>query len=111
MVGREFPSPYRYEGGRLRVIVDVSTIRGIVNAAFDQIRQAARNDAAVTIRLLETIATVAAQARGIEARAALRRQSVMVHRSSQAALPEDWDRNEATDRFHDVLALLGEVEI
>ncbi len=86
LAGREIPSAYRYDDdGRLRVVADASTIGGIVNAAFDQIRQAARNDAAVTIRLLETIAAVAAQARGDAWHAALRRQAEMVHRGSQEA--------------------------
>ena len=65
LAGKEIPSPCRYDDeGRLRVVADASTVPGIVNAAFHQIRQAARDDAAVTLRLLETIAAVAAQARG-----------------------------------------------
>jgi uncharacterized membrane protein len=108
LAGKEIPSAYRYDDERLRIVVDTSTIRGIVNAAFDQIRQAARNDAAVTIRLLETIAAVAAQARNDDLRAALRRQAEMVHRGGQEALPEEWDRREADERFRDVLRAIGE---
>ncbi len=72
LVEKKFPSNYRYHDGRLRVIVESSTIEGIINAAFDQIRQSARKDVAVTIRLLETIATVARRAQGHQAREALR---------------------------------------
>ena len=108
LAAREIPSAYRYDDGRLRVIVNASTTGGIVNAAFDQIRQAARNDVAVTIRLLESIATVATQVRNDDMLAALRRQAEMVHRGSQEALPEKWDRREADERFRAVLRAFGE---
>ncbi len=104
---REIPPPLRYDDGHLRVIADASTVKGIVNATFNQIRQAARNDAAVTIRLLETMAAVASQARGEAWRSALRRQAEMVHRGSQQALPEGEDRSEADERLRDVIRGLG----
>lgn len=108
LAGREIPSPFRYDDeGRLRLIADASTVVGLVNAAFDQVRQAARDDAAVTIRLLETIAAVAGQARGEAWRSALRRQAEMVLRGSQQALPEEEDRREAERRLRDVLTALG----
>ena len=108
LAGRKMPSPCRYdEGGRLRVIAEVSTSEGLVNAAFDQVRQAARDDAAVTIRLLETIAAVVALARGEVWQRALRRQAEMIHRGSQQALPEEEDRRETDDRLSDVLRALG----
>ncbi len=108
LAGREIPSPFRYDDeGRLRLIADASTVVGLVNAAFDQVRQAARDDAAVTIRLLETIAAVAGQARGEAWRSALRRQAEMVHRGSQQALPEEGDRREADGRLRDVRTALG----
>ncbi|MEJ7636779.1 MAG: DUF2254 family protein [Singulisphaera sp.] len=57
LAGRETPSAYRFdEGGRLRVVAEVTLMAGLVDAAFHQIRQAARTNAAVTLRLLETIA-------------------------------------------------------
>lgn len=108
LAGREVPSAYRYdEDGRLRVIANASTIEGIVNAAFDQVRQAARNDAAATIRLLETMAAVTSQARGEVWHGALRRQAEMVHRGSQQALPEEGDRRVADERFRVVIQALG----
>lgn len=108
LAGREIPSSFRYDDeGRLRLITNASTVAGLVNAAFDQVRQAARNDAAVTIRLLETIAAVAGQARGDAWRSALRRQAEMVHRGSQQALPEDGNRREAESRLRDALTALG----
>ena len=100
LAAREVPSPYRYdEDGRLRVVVEASTIEGLVNAAFDQIRQAARDDAAVTIRLLEMIAAITTLVQSEAMCDALRRQAEMIHRGSQQALPEESDRREADARF------------
>lgn len=105
---REFPSPARYDdGGRLRVVTDLSTPPGIVDAAFHQIRQAARANAAVTFRLLETIAVVAGRSRSPEYLAALGRHAGLIHRGSQEGLPEPSDRDEADERFRDVLRRTG----
>jgi len=101
---REVPSPYRYDdAGRLRAVTDVSTLPGIVDAAFHQIRQASRGNAAVTFRLLETIAEVAGRTRDPAFLAALGRHARLVYHGSQEALSEPWDRQEAHLRFQDIL--------
>jgi uncharacterized membrane protein len=57
---RKMPSAYRHdEQHRLRLVVAPITFTEIVDTAFNQIRQYARPSAAVTIRLLETIAVIA----------------------------------------------------
>lgn len=107
LTGRAIPSPYRLdEAGALRVIADASTVEGIVNAAFHQIRQAARNDASVTIRLLETIAAVARHTADPAFRGPLRTQAEAIHRGSQAGLPDPTDRAEAAGRFAEAIAAL-----
>jgi len=48
---RDFPSPYRYDDEQnLRVIVEGVTFKGLVDTAFNQIRQYSKSDVAVTIR-------------------------------------------------------------
>jgi hypothetical protein len=80
---RTLPSPSRYDAdGRLRVVVHPTTFTGVTDAAFNQIRQYGRGSAAVTIRLLEAIAGVAARASGEEDRAALLQQARMIKRGS-----------------------------
>lgn len=50
---KDFPSPYRYdEDQKLRAIAFGVTFEGLVDSAFNGIRQYARSDASVTIRLL-----------------------------------------------------------
>lgn len=108
LIRREFPSAYRCDDrGRLRVIADAVTPAGLVDAAFHQIRQSSRANAAVTLHLLETIAAVAAQARDEAFRMALRHHADLVHRGSQGGLPEQWDRAEAERRYRQALEALG----
>ena len=106
---RAIPSRYRYDDqSKLRIVTDASTIPGIVNATFDQIRQAARTDTAVTIRLLESIVAVARHTHDADFHAALRRQAEAVHRGSQESLKDPSDREEADQRFRDVIDSLDE---
>lgn len=99
LAGREVPSAYRYDhDGRLRLIADRSTLPGIVDAAFNQIRQAGRGDAAVTMRLLECIAAVGRLARQGAFLAALGRQAELIRRGAEA-LAEAADRDEVEARY------------
>jgi len=60
LAARDMPSPYRHDRqNQLRVIAPADTFPEIIDAAFNQIRQYGRSSAAVTIRLLETIAMTA----------------------------------------------------
>jgi uncharacterized membrane protein len=104
---REMPSPDRLDGeNKLRVIAPITTFPDIADAAFDQVRQYARTSAAVTIRLLETIAVVANFARRSEDRAALRRHAEMIARGSLEELPEKEDRHTVETRFLVAMQLL-----
>jgi len=103
------PSPYRHDTqGRLRVITPVFTFPDVADAAFNQIRQYGRSSAAVTIRLLETIAEVAGSAHRPEDRAALLRHAKMIARGARGGLLEDEDRQEVEKRFQSANQLLRE---
>ncbi|AEM71448.1 Protein of unknown function DUF2254, membrane [Allomuricauda ruestringensis DSM 13258] len=55
----KFPSKYRVdEDGNLRVIADVLDFEGVLNAAFNQIRQFSAGSTSVIIRLLEALITI-----------------------------------------------------
>jgi uncharacterized membrane protein len=106
--GREFPSPRRCdEHRRLRVIAPTITADGIADAAFHQIRQAARGNATVTLRLLETIAALAPRARGSAFRPALLRHAQLVHQECRGHLTAA-DHAAVTGRYEAVLAAFGE---
>ena len=90
---RDVPSPYRHDReGKLRVIASVDTFPDVTDAAFNQIRQYGRSSAAVTIRLLEAIASVGRFAHRPADRAALLRHVEMIARSAQDGLPARWRR-------------------
>ena len=104
---RETPSPFRADdSGRLRVIVHTSTFDDVMEAAFNQIRQYARGSVAVTIRLLEAIASVAQAARGPEQRAVLLRHAEMIHRQARQTIHEPQDLHDMEQRYDQLVALL-----
>lgn len=108
---REMPSPNRHdEQDRLRLIACAVSFPLIAHAAFDQIRQHARSSTAVTIRLLETIATVAEFAHRAEDRAALQSHAEMINRAACEGLSESEDRRVVAEHYQAVSQLLSEQE-
>jgi uncharacterized membrane protein len=109
LAARAMPSPYRHDGeGRLRVVAHPTSFPDLLAAALDQIRQNARSNAAVTIRLLEVIAAVADCARRPADLAALRLHAEMIERGSRAGLAEERDRADVADRYRAVIAILSD---
>lgn len=97
---RDIPSPQRFDDkGQLRLVVSTTTFAGIVDAAFNQIRQSGRSSPAVTLRLLETISVIAPATRRLQDQAALRRQAEMIVQAAHDALPEQQDRQAVEERF------------
>ncbi len=106
---RDMPSPYRHDTqDQLRVITPVFTFPEVTDTAFNQIRQYGRSSAAVTIRLLETIAVVAGSVHRPEDRAALLRHARMIARGAHCGLPEGEDRQEVEGRYQTANQLLSE---
>ncbi|MEG5032701.1 DUF2254 domain-containing protein [Microcoleus sp. AT3-D2] len=106
---RDFPSPYRYDDEQnLRVIVEGVTFEGLVGTAFNQIRQYSKSDVAVTIRLLEAIACIAAYTRNSKQREALRRQAEMILNSSREQISQEQDQKDLQEQYHQVIKALGE---
>lgn len=93
------PDRYYDAQGRLRIICDTTTFKGITEAAFNSIRQYGRSSAPVTIRLLEVLTVVVRHARTDEQRDALHNQAVIIHGAAQDAVPEEHDRGDVAGRF------------
>jgi len=105
---RDFPSPYRYDDEQnLRVIVEGVTFEGLVDAAFNQIRQYSKSDVAVTIRLLEAIACIATYTHNSKQREALRRQAEMILNSSREQISPEQDQKDVQEQYHQVIKALG----
>lgn len=106
---REFPNPlHRDEGGNLRVVAPYVGFGGVVDAAFNQIRQYGRGSPAILMRLLETIAIVARRTENEDQRDALLRHARMIQRAAES-LPEENDRNETNERYREVVHALHRV--
>lgn len=104
---KDFPSPYRYDADyKLRAIAFGVTFEGLVDSAFNGIRQYARSDTSVTIRLLEAIANIATYTNNPKYQAVLQRHADMILRGSQDGLPEELDRKDVQEQYNAVIKAL-----
>jgi uncharacterized membrane protein len=104
LAARDMPSPYSYDRqNQLRLIARADTFQEVVDAAFNQIRQYGRTSAAVTLRLLETIAVVAGFVHRPEDRTTLLRHAEMIARGANEGLPEGEDRRAVEERWQAVI--------
>lgn len=109
LTDRASPLSYLYSAeGNLRVIAKPATFEGVVNAAFDQIRQDGSTNVAVTIRLLESLKTIAGRVRNSEQRHAILRQADMIARTSQDTIKDKNDKEDIQQRYHEVHIVLNE---
>lgn len=106
---QDLAGPHRYDAdGTLRLVVtSTSTFSGLLDAAFDQIRQYGRDSVAVTIRLLEALGRIAAHARADDQRRALRRHLEMVLHQAQESVFEERDLRVVEERYREALENLG----
>jgi uncharacterized membrane protein len=89
---RDIPSALRFDpDGRLRLVAPGPTFAGIVDTAFNQIRQSARSNPAVAIRMLDTMAQIAGYVQSAADAACLQRQASMIVRGAREAVPEPED--------------------
>ena len=97
---RDMPSPLRLDThGRLRLVAPGSTFAGIVDMAFNQIRQNARSNPAVAIRLLDAIVQIARHVQHASDAASLQRHADMIVRGAREAVPEAEDRQAVEVRY------------
>lgn len=110
LADRRMPASHRYdERNRLRIISNPLSFEGVVDTAFNMIRQNSLAVPAVAIRLLETMATVARQPVRDQDRRALRRQADLVVRGCREAFSATDDLRDLEERYRAaVKALDGE---
>lgn len=86
---RDMPSPLRFDGhGRLRLVAPGPTFAGIVDTAFNQIRQSARSNPALAIRMLDAIVQIAGHVQSAQDASSLQRHAGMIVRGAREAVPE-----------------------
>jgi uncharacterized membrane protein len=100
LMGREMPSPYRYDSeNKLRVIAPAVTFDGVMDAAFNAIRQNGANSVPVTIRLLDSMVTLLERAETDEQRASIGRHAEAIARSGREHFTEPHDRTDLEGRY------------
>lgn len=86
---RDTPSPLRFDDqGRLRLVAPGTSFAGIVDTAFNQIRQSTRSNPAVAIRMLDAIAQIAGHVQSAQDVACLQRHAGMLVAGAREAVPE-----------------------
>ena len=104
---RKLPTAYRCDDdGSLRLIVRTVSFANALDAAFNQIRQFGHNSVAVTIRLLEALASVAEHVQRDEDRDVVKLHAEMVSRHTES-FSEKHDKGEIVERLQRVHRLLG----
>lgn len=79
-----FPYKHRYDSkGNLRLIVDILTFEGMLDTAYNQIRQFAGSSPAVLIRMMEAINNIHKFAQDDSQREILKKHADMIFRSAE----------------------------
>ena len=109
---RDMPSSHRFDAqGRLRLVAPGPSLTGIVDIAFNQIRQSSRSNPAVAIRMLDAIAQIAERVQSSADTENLLRHAEMILRGARDAVPEADDLRAVEAAFTAAKqALLSELE-
>jgi len=108
LAARRIPAPLRRdEGGALRVLARSTDFRSCADLAFDQIREYARTDVAVTLQLLQSIERLAHTLRTEEQRDVLETHVWKISRGSAEGIGEPVDREAVNRRLRAAMEALG----
>jgi uncharacterized membrane protein len=100
LAGRDIPSAHRFDTqGQLRVVAPGATFSGIVDTAFNQIRQNARSNPAVAIRMLDAITKIADHVQRSPDAFCLQRHADMLVRGAREAVQDVDDLLDVEMRF------------
>lgn len=107
--GRGFPVAERLDDEHnVRLITKPVTFLGIINSAFDQLRQYGKTSVAVSVRLMEALTRIAEQVTNQEQLDAVKRQADMVIRASDRSLSEQNDMTDMKQRYQECLDALSQ---
>jgi len=85
--------------GHLRVMTPTITLDNVMEMAFNEIRQSAKDNVAITLRLLDTLVRLARFARFRAASDAIRRHAEMIERSAKQHITEPRDLEDIAKRL------------
>ncbi len=99
LTARNIPSSYRYEEGELRVIAIGSTFDGLVAESFDQIRGSAAGNAAIMLRMIGALQTIASLTVSPAPRRALSEQVQWIAELAERTIESPHDRARLDSRI------------
>jgi len=100
LAGAEFPSPYRYDSqSQLRIIADNFTFSGMLDTAFNQIRQYGESSPSVMIRLMEAMKTISSFTRNKNQQEFVFQHAEMIMNAAERTFSEKRDLDEIKKRF------------
>ena len=106
MANRSFPPPFVTDAdGELRLFTDSFTFSGAVNAMFDPLRQNARGNEMVVIRLLEAIAAITGVTENDAWHDCLLQQAQMIYAAAQSDISQSADRDVIEQRYQQTRSL------
>lgn len=100
----KFPSKYRFDkDNHLRIVTDALNFEGVLDAAFNQIRQFSKDSPAVIIRLMEALTTIHKFTKKEGHQKAVLKHAEMVLRLGKENLSEKNDLDDLVQRANKVL--------
>jgi uncharacterized membrane protein len=99
LASRNIPSSHRYEEGELRVITIGPTFASLVAGSFDQIRGSAMGNAAIMLRMLGALQTIASRTASPNRRRALREQVQSIAELAERTIESPHDRARVESRL------------
>lgn len=100
----QFPSKYRYdENGKIRIVADVLKFEGVLDAAFNQIRQFSGGSTAVIIRLMEALIIIQRFTQREEHKKAVIKHAKMVLTIGEQTIKEENDIQDLKERANQIL--------
>jgi uncharacterized membrane protein len=100
VAGRKMHASYRYDAdSKLRVAAVPFSFTGMIDAAFNSIRQYGASSPGILIRLLETITAIATRAYRKSDLEDLARHAAMIHRTAKAQIQEEQDLEDVENRY------------
>ncbi|MGD8789709.1 MAG: DUF2254 family protein, partial [Burkholderiales bacterium] len=94
------------EAGSPRLYMERLTDSGLLGTAFDQLRQHASNNVAVSIRLMEMIASVGARVSRNTLKQGLRDQLDKLYAACRRDVEGKADRHDIEQRYHEAVNVL-----
>lgn len=100
----KFPSRYRFDNkGNLRIVADILEFEGVLDAAFNQIRQFSGGSPAVMIRLMEALTTIYQFTEHENHKKAVIKHARMVLNIGEQTISEEHDLEDLVERSKKIL--------